>query len=252
FFEYERFREIASEIDAYLMADMAHPAGLVAAGVHPSPVPHCDFVTTTTHKTLRGPRSGLILMGRDFENRMGIKAPKSGRIRMMSELMDSMVMPGIQGGPLMHIIAAKAVAFKEALQPAFKDYANQVVANAKTLAQKLMEDDYILVSGGTDNHLVLVDLTNKNITGKKAEHVLEIAGITVNKNMVPFDTQSPFVTSGIRIGTAALTTRGMKENEMRAIAGFIHKALSNADHQEVLLEIREEIKTLTAGFPLYD
>ncbi|HNO09939.1 MAG TPA: serine hydroxymethyltransferase, partial [bacterium] len=201
FFEYEKFRAIADEIGAYLMADMAHPAGLIAAGLHPSPVPYCDIVTTTTHKTLRGPRSGLILMGKDFENRLGITAPKSGRLRMMSEILDSNVMPGIQGGPLMHIIAAKAIAFKEALQPSFKEYARQVMANAKALAEQLVNLNYTLVSGGTDNHLVLVDLSNKNITGKKAEQTLEHAGITVNKNMVPFDVQSPLVTSGIRIGT---------------------------------------------------
>ncbi|MBL7995070.1 serine hydroxymethyltransferase [bacterium] len=251
FFEFEKFREIADEVGAYLMSDMAHPAGLIAAGIHPSPVPHCDFVTTTTHKTLRGPRSGLILMGKDFENRLGITAAKSGRVRMMSEILDSTVMPGIQGGPLMHIISAKAVAFKEALQPSFKVYARQVVANAKTLAQSLVEKGYDLVSGGTDNHLMLVDLTSKNITGKKAENVLEHAGITVNKNMVPFDTQSPFVTSGIRVGTAALTTRGMKEPEMKIIAGFIDRAIKQADDEALLTKINAEVKELAGRFPLY-
>lgn len=251
FFEYEKFRAIADEIGAYLMADMAHPAGLIAAGLHPSPVPYCDIVTTTTHKTLRGPRSGLILMGKDFENRLGITAPKSGRLRMMSEILDSNVMPGIQGGPLMHIIAAKAIAFKEALQPSFKEYARQVMANAKALAEQLVNLNYTLVSGGTDNHLVLVDLSNKNITGKKAEQTLEHAGITVNKNMVPFDVQSPLVTSGIRIGTPALTTRGMKESEMRIIAGFIDRAIRHADQMEELHKIKNEIKDLTKSFPLY-
>ena len=251
FFEYEKFRAIADEIGAYLMADMAHPAGLIAAGLHPSPVPYCDIVTTTTHKTLRGPRSGLILMGKDFENRLGITAPKSGRLRMMSEILDSNVMPGIQGGPLMHIIAAKAIAFKEALQPSFKEYARQVMANAKALAEQLVNLNYTLVSGGTDNHLVLVDLSNKNITGKKAEQTLEHAGITVNKNMVPFDVQSPLVTSGIRIGTPALTTRGMKESEMRIIAGFIDRAIRHADQMEELHKIKNEITDLTKNFPLY-
>lgn len=251
FFEYEKFRAIADEIGAYLMADMAHPAGLIAAGLHPSPVPYCDIVTTTTHKTLRGPRSGLILMGKDFENRLGITAPKSGRLRMMSEILDSNVMPGIQGGPLMHIIAAKAIAFKEALQPSFKEYARQVMANAKALAEQLVNLNYTLVSGGTDNHLVLVDLSNKNITGKKAEQTLEHAGITVNKNMVPFDVQSPLVTSGIRIGTPALTTRGMKESEMRIIAGFIDRAIRHADQMEELHKIKNEITDLTKSFPLY-
>jgi len=251
FFDYAKFREAADEIGAYLMSDMAHPAGLIAAGVHPSPLPHCDFVTTTTHKTLRGPRAGLILMGKDFENRMGITAPKTGRTKMMSEVMDSMVMPGIQGGPLMHIIAAKAVALKEALQPSFKQYAQQVVKNAQTLAQALVEAGYDLVSGGTDNHLMLVDLSNKNITGKKAENVLEHAGITVNKNMVPFDKQSPFVTSGVRIGTAALTTRGMQENEMKMIGGFIDRALKNGDDEEDLSKIKDEINDLASKFPLY-
>ena len=251
FFEYEKFRAIADEIGAYLMADMAHPAGLIAAGLHPSPVPYCDIVTTTTHKTLRGPRSGLILMGKDFENRLGITAPKSGRLRMMSEILDSNVMPGIQGGPLMHIIAAKAIAFKEALQPSFKEYARQVMANAKALAEQLVNLNYTLVSGGTDNHLVLVDLSNKNITGKKAEQTLEHAGITVNKNMVPFDVQSPLVTSGIRIGTSALTTRGMKESEMRIIAGFIDRAIRHPDQMAELHKIKNEITDLTKNFPLY-
>jgi glycine hydroxymethyltransferase len=246
-----KFREVADEIGAYLMSDMAQPAGLIAAGIHPSPIPHCHFVTTTTHKTLRGPRSGLILMGKDFENTLGIVAPKSGRVKMMSEILDSTVMPGIQGGPLMHVIAAKAVAFKEALQPSFKEYAKQVVKNAQALAATLMEQGYMLVSGGTDTHLMLVDLSNNGITGKKAETILEHAGITVNKNMVPFDTQSPMVTSGVRIGTAALTTRGMKETEMKAIGMFIDRALKNPDDEKNLATIRAEILTMTSQFPIY-
>ncbi len=251
FFEYERFREIADEIGAYLMSDMAHPAGLIAAGVHPSPIPYCDVVTSTTHKTLRGPRAGLILMGKDFENRLGITAPKSGRVKMMSEVIDGMVMPGIQGGPLMHIIAAKAVAFKEALQPEFRSYAEQVVRNAKTLGESLKGFGFNLVSGGTDNHLLLIDLTNKNITGKAAEELLERAGITVNKNMVPFDQQSPFTTSGIRIGLAALTTRGMKESEMNVIGGFINRVITNPGSEENLGKVKKEIFNLTSQFPLY-
>jgi glycine hydroxymethyltransferase len=251
FFEYERFREIADEIGAYLMSDMAHPAGLIAAGVHPSPIPYCDVVTSTTHKTLRGPRAGLILMGKDFENRLGITAPKSGRVKMMSEVIDGMVMPGIQGGPLMHIIAAKAVAFKEALQPEFHSYAEQVVRNAKTLGESLKGFGFNLVSGGTDNHLLLIDLTNKNITGKAAEESLERAGITVNKNMVPFDQQSPFTTSGIRIGLAALTTRGMKESEMNVIGGFINRVIAGPGSEENLGRVKKEIFNLTSQFPLY-
>ncbi len=251
FIEYAKFREVADEIGAYLMSDMAHPAGLIAAGVHPSPLPHCDVVTSTTHKTLRGPRAGLILMGKDFENRMGIVAPKSGRTRKMSEIFDGMVMPGIQGGPLMHIIAAKAVAFKEALQPEFRDYARQIVTNAQTLAEELLRHGFNLVSGGTDNHLLLIDLSNKNVTGKKGEETLEKAGITVNKNMVPFDTQSPFVTSGIRVGLAALTTRGMKESEMKAIGGFMERAIRFADDASMLGKIREEVQSMTRMFPLY-
>lgn len=251
FFEYERFREIADEIGAYVMADMAHPAGLIAAGVHPSPIPHCDVVTSTTHKTLRGPRAGLILMGKDFENRLGLTAPKSGRVKMMSEVIDGMVMPGIQGGPLMHIIAAKAVAFKEALQPEFRSYAEQVVRNAKALGESLKGSGFNLVSGGTDNHLLLIDLTNKSITGKAAEETLERAGITVNKNMVPFDQQSPFTTSGIRIGLAALTTRGMKEDEMNVIGGFINRVISRPGDEENLGKVKKEILNLTSQFPLY-
>jgi glycine hydroxymethyltransferase len=206
FIDFTKFREIANSSGAYLMADIAHPAGLVATKLHPDPLPVCDIVTTTTHKTLRGPRGGMILIGKDKENPMGLSAAKSGRIKMLSEVIDGVVMPGMQGGPLMHVIAAKAVAFKENLQPDYQNYCEQILKNAKALAQRLIEHGYDIVSGGTDNHLMLVDLTSKGITGKAAEEILEKAGITVNKNMVPFDTKSPFITSGIRIGTPALTT----------------------------------------------
>ena len=252
FYEFDKFREIADEVGAILFADVAHPAGLIAAGIHPSPIPYCDVVTTTTHKTLRGPRGGMILMGKDSENTMGIVAPKSGRVKMMSEILDSNVMPGIQGGPLMHIIAAKAVAFGEALKPEFKEYAKQIVKNAQTLANELINRGYDIVSGGTDNHVFLVDLTKKNITGKAAENALHAAGITVNKNMVPFDTRSPFVTSGIRIGTPALTTKGMKEDQMKIIARMIDRVLQNIDDQNIAQKIREEVKELNKDFQMYD
>ena len=250
-YEFETFREIADEVGAVLFSDVAHPAGLIAAGLHPSPIPYCDVVTTTTHKTLRGPRGGMIMMGKDVENKMGIVAPKSGRVKMMSEIVDSNVMPGIQGGPLMHVIAAKAVAFGEALKPEFKEYARQIIANAKTLANSLLEMGYDIVSGGTDNHVFLVDLSNKNITGKAAENALHSAGITVNKNMVPFDTRSPFVTSGIRLGTAALTTKGMKEAEMKTIAGFINRVLSDIDNEEEAKAVNAEIVEMNRAFQMY-
>lgn len=249
--DYKKFRQVADSVGAFLMCDMAHPAGLIAKGFLDNPVKYCDIVTSTTHKTLRGPRGGIILMGKDYENPMGIKTPKGDRVKMMSEIIDSMVMPGIQGGPLMHIIMAKAVAFGEALQDSFKVYAGQIISNAAALASKLREYDFNLISEGTDNHLMLIDLTNKNITGKQAENSLEKAGITVNKNMVPFDQRSPFVTSGIRIGTPAVTTRGMKEHEMSMIAGFINNALRNFDNDSKLEEIRNEVKTLCSQFPLY-
>jgi glycine hydroxymethyltransferase len=251
FIDFARFREIADSVGAFLVADIAHPAGLVATGLHPSPLPYCHAVTSTTHKTLRGPRGGLILMGKDYENPFGIVAAKSGRTKMMSEIIDSNVMPGIQGGPLMHIIAAKAVAFGEALKPSFKQYAQQIIRNAKVLAEELMKLDYQLISGGTDNHLILIDLTNKNITGKLAENTLEESGITTNKNMVPFDTKSPFVTSGIRIGTAAMTTRGMQENEMKIIARLIDKSLTHHEDDRVKASVRKEVKELCSRFPLY-
>jgi glycine hydroxymethyltransferase len=252
FYEFDKFREIADEVGAILWADIAHPAGLIAAGLHPSPIPYCDVVTTTTHKTLRGPRGGMILMGKDKENDMGVVAPKSGRVKMLSEVIDSTVMPGIQGGPLMHIIAAKAVAFKEALQPSFKAYAKQVIRNAAALANALTELGYHIVSGGTDNHVMLVDLTATGITGRDAENALHVSGITVNKNMVPFDARSPFITSGIRLGSAALTTRGFKEYEMRQIAKMIDRVLKNIDNENILKQIRNEVQEMCAAFPLYD
>ena len=249
--DYEKLRQIADSIGAFLMCDMAHPAGLIAKGLLINPVPFCDVVTSTTHKTLRGPRGGVILVGKDTENKFGIVAPKSGRVKMMSELFDSTVMPGIQGGPLMHIIMAKAVAFEEALSDKFKQYAKQVISNAKALSGKLMEYGFDVVSCGTDNHLMLIDISNKDITGKQAEISLEKAGITVNKNMVPFDARSHFVTSGIRIGTTAVTTRGMKENEMQRIADIINTAIQNFDNEEKLEGLKTEVKELCYGFPLY-
>lgn len=249
--DFKRFREIADSVGALLMCDMAHPAGLIAKGLLSNPLPYCDVVTSTTHKTLRGPRGGVILVGKDRENPLGIKTPKGDRLKMLSEVFDSMVMPGIQGGPLMHIIMAKAVAFGEALQPSFTDYARQVISNSKKLASCMTSKGYSIVSGGTDNHLMLIDLSNKNINGKQAENALGLAGITVNKNMVPFDKRSPFVTSGIRIGTPAVTTRGMKEGEMEAIASLIDKAVMNFEDEKVLASIKEEVKNLCSGFPLY-
>ncbi|MHB9012183.1 MAG: serine hydroxymethyltransferase [Ignavibacteriaceae bacterium] len=249
--DYSKFRQIADSVGALLMCDMAHPAGLIAKGFLNSPLPYCDVVTSTTHKTLRGPRGGIILIGKDKENPLGIKTPKGDRLKLMSEISDSMVMPGIQGGPLMHIIMAKAVAFEEALQDSFKDYAGQIIKNAKTLASKLKGYGFEIISGGTDNHLMLINVNNKNITGKEAENSLGAAGITVNKNMIPFDIRSPFVTSGIRVGTPAVTTRGMKEKEMEIIAEFINKAISNSGNEKVLSEIKEDVKNLCLAFPLY-
>ena len=252
FIEFQDFKNIADEIGAFLMADIAHPAGLIATGLHPSPMPFCDVVTTTTHKTLRGPRGGMIMMGKDMENPFGVVAPKSGRVKNMSELIDSMVMPGIQGGPLMHIIAAKAVAFGEALQPSFKVYTNQIVKNAQALADAFLKKDYHLVSGGTDTHVILIDLTNKGITGKAAELALEKAGITVNKNMVPFDERSPFVTSGIRIGTPAVTTRGLKEEQMLIICDLIDQIIVDPENDNIINHVNATVKELCYSFPLYD
>ena len=252
FYEFDKFREIADKEGSILFADIAHPAGLIAVGLHPSPIPFCDVVSSTTHKTLRGPRGGLIMIGKDAENKMGLVAPKSGRVKMMSEIIDSNVMPGIQGGPLMHVIAAKAVAFGENLKPTFKVYAQQIINNARALSSELIELGYDIVSGGTDNHLFLVDLTEKDITGKAAENALHTAGMTVNKNMVPFDTRSPMITSGIRLGTAALTTKGMNETEMKAIAGLIDRVLSNVEDESIQISVLEEVKELAGRFPLYD
>jgi glycine hydroxymethyltransferase len=249
--DYKQLREIADATGAFLMCDMAHPAGLIAKGLLDNPLPYCDVVTSTTHKTLRGPRGGIILMGNDKENSFGLKTPKGDRLKLMSELYDSAVMPGIQGGPLMHIIMAKAVAFAEVLNDNFKSYTEQVIKNARTMADQLMNFGFDVVSGGTDNHLMLIDLSNKNISGKKAENALEKAGITVNKNMVPFDTKSPFVTSGIRIGTPAVTTRGMKENEMKKIAEIINTAIENAEDETKLNGLVKDVKELCSGFPLY-
>jgi len=232
--DFKAFREIADEAGAMVMVDMAHIAGLVAAGEHPNPVPFSEFVTTTTHKTLRGPRGGMILMREEF-----------------AKTINSNIFPGIQGGPLMHVIAAKAVAFKEALEPSFTDYARQVVKNAKALAEGLLAQGFQLVSGGTDNHLMLVDLSGTEITGKMAEGTLEKAGITVNKNAVPFDTRSPFVTSGFRIGTPAATTRGLKEKDMAQVASWIDRALKAIDDEAKLLAIRGEVRELCRQHPLY-
>ena len=254
-FDIKAFRMIADKVGAFLMADIAHPAGLIAAGLLGNPLPYCHFVTTTTHKTLRGPRGGMIMMGSDFENPMGItiKTKTGSRIKMMSEVMDAEVMPGIQGGPLMHIIAGKAVAFGEALQPAFKEYAAQVIKNAAVMADHFTGLGYAIVGGGTKNHLMLLDLRNKGVTGKVAENLLHDAGITVNKNMVPFDDKSPFVTSGIRIGTPAMTTRGMKEEESRLVAGLIDRVISSAEKPDIASVcrfVREEIKTLCINNPI--
>ena len=250
--DYKKFREIADSIGAYLVCDMAHPAGLIAKGLLNNPLPYCDVVTSTTHKTLRGPRGGIILMGKDYENKMGITAQKSGRTKMMSELIDSKVMPGIQGGPLMHIIMAKAVAFGEILTDSFSSYAKQVIKNSKTLASKLNDFGFSIISGGTDNHLMLINLTNKNITGKNAEIALGKAGITINKNMVPFDERSPFITSGIRVGTAAVTTRGMKEKEMAVIADFINQGIQNNENENELESIKESVKEMCSKYPLFN
>lgn len=249
--DYKAFRQIADAVGAFLFADIAHPAGLIARKLLNDPVPHCHVVTSTTHKTLRGPRGGLILMGQDFDNPFGQVAPKSGRTKKMSELLDSMVIPGIQGGPLMHIIAAKAVAFGEALQPAFETYGKQVIRNAQTLAAALIRRGYAIISSGTDNHLMLVDLRNKQVTGKDAQEALDEAGITVNKNAVPFDDKSPLITSGIRIGTPALTTRGMKEPEMEQIAGLIDEVIGAIGKEDVYRSVSQRVEELCLRFPLY-
>jgi glycine hydroxymethyltransferase len=249
--DYKAFRQIADKVGAFLFADIAHPAGLIAKKLLNDPLPYCHVVTSTTHKTLRGPRGGLILLGKDFENPFGLTAPKSGRTKMMSELIDSMVIPGIQGGPLMHVIAAKAVGFLENLQPDFEVYAKQVIKNAQALSKKLMSLGYNIISGGTDNHLMLIDLRNKNLTGKAAQEALDPAGITVNKNGVPFDDKSPLITSGIRVGTAALTTRGMKEPEMEIVGELIDEVLRNIGDEKISKTVEEKVKLLCERFPLY-
>jgi glycine hydroxymethyltransferase len=238
--DFERFRIIADSVGALLMADISHPAGLIAKGLMNDPIPHCHIVTTTTHKTLRGPRGGLILMGKDFPNPMGLTTPK-GEIKMMSNLLDMAVFPGNQGGPLMHIIAAKAVAFGEALQDEFFTYAMQLQKNANAMADAFVKRGYNIISGGTDNHMMLIDLRNKNISGKEAENALVKAEITVNKNMVPFDDKSPFVTSGIRVGTAAITTRGLVEEDMETIVALIDRVLSDPTNEEVIEAVAEEV-----------
>lgn len=251
-FDYAAFREIADEVGALLWMDMAHTAGLIAAGVLNDPLPYTDVVTTTTHKTLRGPRGGMILVGNDGENKLGIAARKSGRIKNTGEVLDSAVFPGSQGGPLMHVIAAKAVAFGEALKPDFKTYQKQVINNAAKMADEFMSRDYNLVSNGTDNHLILVDLRSKGLNGKIAEEALDKAGITVNKNMVPFDTESPFVTSGIRIGAPALTTRGFREDEFSQVVSLIDTVLQNPEDENTLISVKEQVQELCREYPLYD
>ena len=241
--DFAKFREIADSVGAILLADISHPAGLIAKGLMNDPIPHCHIVTTTTHKTLRGPRGGMIMMGKDFENPWGLKTPK-GDIRMMSHVLDMAVFPGNQGGPLMHIIAAKAVAFGEALTDEFFRYTVQVQKNAQAMAEAFVKRGYDIISGGTDNHMMLIDLRNKNITGKEAENALVKAEITVNKNMVPFDDKSPFVTSGIRVGTPAITTRGMMEDDMETIVALIDKVLSNHTNEDVLEQVAEEVNQL--------
>jgi glycine hydroxymethyltransferase len=250
-FDYDAFREIADEVGAFLWMDMAHTAGLIAGGVLSDPVPHAHIVSTTTHKTLRGPRGGLLLMGDDFENPFGKVAPKSGRVKNMSELFDSAVFPGMQGGPLMHIIAAKAVALGEVMQPSFADYARRVIENASAMANAFLSKGYDLVSGGTDNHLILIDLRNRDLTGKKAEAVLGAAGITVNKNMVPFDTQSPFVTSGIRLGSPAMTTRGLGPTDFEYLVDLMDQALSDSDNETTHAAVRQKVEALCKRYPLY-
>ena len=248
--DYKRIRQIADQVGAFVMADIAHPAGLIAKGLLASPFDHCHFVTTTTHKTLRGPRGGLILMGKDFENPFGLKTPK-GEIRMMSSLLDTAVFPGIQGGPLEHVIAAKAISFFEILTDEYTDYAKQIIKNAQAMSKAFVDKGYQIISGGTDNHLLLIDLRNKNISGKKAEQVLVKADITVNKNMVPFDDKSAFVTSGIRVGVPAITTRGMKEEHMGQVVSWIDELLLDADNEAKITSVRGAVNDFMKQFVLY-
>jgi glycine hydroxymethyltransferase len=248
--DYERIRKVADEVGAFVMCDMAHPAGLIAKGLLKSPFEHCHFVTSTTHKTLRGPRGGIILMGKDFENPFGLKTLK-GEIRMMSHLLDMAVFPGSQGGPLEHIIAAKAVSFYEILSEDFTTYAKQIQLNAQAMAKAFNSKGYDLISNGTDNHLMLIDLRNKNITGKKAQETLDKASITLNKNAVPFDDKSPFVTSGIRVGVPAITTRGLKENDMQTIVDLVDKVLMHLDDEKTIASVKSDVKEFMKEFPLY-
>jgi len=248
--DYARIRKVADEVGAFVMADIAHPAGLIAKGLLNSPFDHCHFVTSTTHKTLRGPRGGIILMGKDFENPFGLKDVK-GNIRMMSNLLDMAVFPGIQGGPLEHVIAAKAIAFGEILSDEFNQYAKQIMVNAQAMAKAFVDKGYNIISGGTDNHLMLIDLRNKNLTGKKAQETLDKAHITLNKNAVPFDDKSPFVTSGIRVGVPAITTRGMKERDMQTVVELIDKVLMNIDDAGVVNKTANEVHEMMKQFPLY-
>ena len=248
--DFKRFRQIADKVDAFLLADISHPSGLIAKGVLNDPVPHCHIVTTTTHKTLRGPRGGLILMGNDFDNPFGLKF-KSGKLKKMSSLLDAAIFPGNQGGPLEHVIAAKAVAFEEALSDDFLNYIVQVKKNADVMSEEFINRGYNIITGGTDNHLMLIDLRNKNINGKDAEAVLGKAEITVNKNMVPFDDKSPFVTSGIRVGTAAITTRGLLESDMKTVVGFIDDALKSHENPQKLDSISKDVIDFMKGRPLF-
>jgi glycine hydroxymethyltransferase len=248
--DYERLRNIADKIGALLLADISHPSGLIARGLLNDPMPHCHIVSTTTHKTLRGPRGGLIMMGKDFENPWGLKTPK-GEVRMMSAILDSGVFPGTQGGPLEHVIASKAVAFKEALTDEYFNYCLQVIKNAKVMAAEFMRLGYKVISGGTDNHMMLIDLRSKNITGKEAENALVAAEVTVNKNMVPFDDKSPFVTSGIRVGTAAMTTRGMVEKDMVRVVEMMNRVLMNYKDAKMIKAVKNEVQSWMKDFPLY-
>lgn len=248
--DYERIRKVADEVGAFVFCDMAHPAGLIAKGLLKSPFEHCHFVTSTTHKTLRGPRGGIILMKKDFPNPFGLKTPK-GEIRMMSHLLDMAVFPGTQGGPLEHVIAAKAISFGEILTEDYTSYATQIQLNAQAMAQAFVAKGYDLISGGTDNHLMLIDLRNKNLTGKKAQETLDRASITLNKNAVPFDDKSPFVTSGIRVGVPAITTRGLKEKDMQTVVNFVDSILMNIDDEKIITSVKSEVKEFMHQFPLY-
>lgn len=247
---YKKFREIADKVGALLMADIAHPAGLIAANLLNDPAAHCHILTTTTHKTLRGPRGGMIMMGKDFENPWGLKTPK-GKTKMMSTILNAAVFPGSQGGPLEHIIAAKAIAFGEALQPEFKDYGEQVIKNAKLMAKCFIEKGYKVISGGTENHCMLIDLRSKKVTGKDAENALVKADITLNKNMVPFDTESPFVTSGIRVGTPAITTRGIKEDQIPYIVDLIDEVITDFENEHTINPVKEKVNQLMSKYPIF-